>query len=104
MSDDRTDTVAPSADEKPKLRVTRVPFEELALSAAEVGDILGYSARTVVESVASRVGFPKRLTLHPATWRAGDVIEWRDLNRAGRKVHRRSSGNTAKVNANLGVR
>lgn len=89
--------------EDPPPRVTRVPFEELALTAAEVGDILGYTARTVVEAVAPKAGFPKRLTAHPATWRAGDIIEWRDANRAGRRVRRRSSGNKSAVSAGHGA-
>jgi hypothetical protein len=67
----------------------RIPFEELALDAAEVGAILGYAARTVLEDVACKPGFPARLTMRPATWRAGDIIDWRDANRAGRRGRRR---------------
>lgn len=68
--------------------MSRIPFEEMALNAEEVGMILGYAARTVLEEVACKPGFPERLTMRPATWRAGDIIEWRDLNRAGRKRRR----------------
>lgn len=66
----------------------RIPFEELAIDAEEVGSILGYSARTVLEEVACKPGFPVRLTMRPATWRAGDIIEWRDANRAGQRRRR----------------
>lgn len=67
----------------------KIPFEELALNAEEVGQILGYAARTVLEEIACKPNFPQRLTMRPATWRAGDIIEWRDANRAGRRARRR---------------
>lgn len=67
----------------------KIPWEEFALNAEEVGKILGYEARTVLEVVACKPGFPVRLTMRPATWRAGDIVEWRDANRAGRRARRR---------------
>lgn len=67
-----------------------IPFEELALDAEAVGKILGVKPRTVLESIACLPDFPVRLTMRPATWRAGDVIEWRDANRVGRPSRRRS--------------
>ncbi len=76
-------------------RSSRIPFEELALNAAEVGDILGYSARTIIDLVAAKPNFPKRLTLHPATWRAGDIIEWRDANRGFRATRRKSKSKSS---------
>ena len=65
-----------------------IPFAEWALTAQEVGAILGYAGTTVLEAVACKPGFPVRLTVRPATWRAGDVLEWRDANRAGARRKR----------------
>lgn len=61
-----------------------VPFELRAINAAAVGQLLGCTARTVLESYAVRPGFPARVSIRPATWVAGEVIRWRDANRAGR--------------------
>lgn len=70
----------------------KIPFEEMALDAEEVGRILGKSSRTVLEKLACLPEFPKRVSLRPAAWRAGDILEYRDANRDGRLAHRRSSG------------
>lgn len=67
----------------------KIPFEELALNAEETGKILGYAARTVLEEIACKPGFPMRLTMRPATWRAGDIIKYRDANRVDQRAHRR---------------
>lgn len=66
-----------------------IPFEELALDAEAVGKIIGQDRRTVLEKIAHRPDFPARLTLRPATWRAGDILAWRDANRAGLPARRR---------------
>ena len=60
-----------------------IPWELRAIGAEEVGALLGLAARTVLETVACRPDFPVRLTMRPATWVAGEVIEWRNQNRAG---------------------
>lgn len=60
-----------------------IPWEQRAIGAEEVGSLLGLAPRTVLETVACRPDFPVRLTIRPATWVAGGVIEWRDRNRAG---------------------
>lgn len=69
--------------------VEAIPFELRAINAEGVGALLGISHRTVLEKVACRPDFPVRLTRNPATWVAGEVIEWRDLNRAGLPKRRR---------------
>lgn len=61
-----------------------IPYELRAIGAEEVGALLGLAPRTVLETVACRPDFPVRLTMRPATWIAGEVLAWRDLNRAGR--------------------
>lgn len=60
-----------------------VPFELRAIGAEEVGQILGLAARTVLETIAFRPDFPVRVSMRPASWVAGEVLAWRDANRAG---------------------
>lgn len=72
-----------------------IPFEMQAIDAEAVGLLIGYSARTVLETVACRPDFPIRVSMRPATWVAGEVIAWRDANRAGQRVRRRRRCSTA---------
>lgn len=60
-----------------------IPWEQRAIGAADVGLLLGLAPRTVLEKAACRPDFPMRLTVRPATWVAGEVLAWRDANRAG---------------------
>ena len=60
-----------------------IPWELRASGAEDVGLLLGLSPRTVLEKAACRPDFPMRLTMRPATWVAGEVLAWRDANRAG---------------------
>lgn len=66
-----------------------VPFELRAINASAVGELLGLTPRTVLESVACRPDFPIRVSMRPATWVAGEILKWRDTNRAGLLAHRR---------------
>lgn len=66
-----------------------IPFELRAIGADEVGALLGLAPRTVLETVACRPDFPKRLTMRPATWIAGEILEWRDSNRVDQRARRR---------------
>lgn len=68
-----------------------VPFELRAINAEQVGMLLGLAPRTVLENVACLPNFPVRLTMRPATWVAGEVLKWRDANRAGLPKPRRRS-------------
>lgn len=63
-----------------------VPFELRAINASAVGELLGLTPRTVLESVACRPDFPVRLTMRPATWVAGEVLKWRENNRYGQRA------------------
>ena len=67
-----------------------VPFELRAINAAAVGELLGLTARSVLETVACRPDFPVRLTMRPAAWVAGEVLKWRDENRFGQRRRARS--------------
>lgn len=70
-----------------------IPWHLRAISAEEVGQLLGLAPRTVLETVACRPDFPTRLTMRPASWVAGEVVEWRDANRVGRQARRRPPRN-----------
>lgn len=60
-----------------------IPWELRAIGAEEVGALRGLAPRTVLETVACRPDFPVRLTVRPASWVAGEIVEWRNANRAG---------------------
>jgi hypothetical protein len=72
-----------------------IPYELRAIGAEEVGGLLGLAARTVLETVACRPDFPVRISMRPATWIAGEVLEWREANRAGQQARRRRRGSSA---------
>lgn len=59
-----------------------VPFEQCALRALDVSQLLGVTPRTVVERLAKRPGFPKPIRHRPKAWIAADVIAWRNAQRA----------------------
>jgi hypothetical protein len=65
-----------------------VPFELRAINATTLGELLGLTPRSVLETVACRPDFPMRLTLRPATWVAGEVLKWRETNRYGQPARR----------------
>jgi predicted DNA-binding transcriptional regulator AlpA len=71
----------------------RIPFEELALDAGEVGALLGQERRYVLERLAPLPSFPAPCSLpgQQKRWRAGDILEWRMLNRVSSPARRRSS-------------
>jgi len=73
----------------PATVTSTIPSSERAIGAEEVGLLLGMAPRTVLEKVACRADFPMRLTVRPATWVVGEVLAWRDANRAGRQARPR---------------
>jgi len=70
-----------------------IPFDEMALNAAQVGKMLGYTERYVLENVACTPGFPARIKLpvfqRKAHWRAWQIRAWRDANQADQLDHLR---------------
>ena len=74
-----------------------VPFELRAIGAEEVGQLLGCSPRTVLEIHACKPAFPTRVSLRPATWVAGEVLQYRDKFRAGLPARRRRPGSRKAV-------
>ncbi|MEI2429288.1 hypothetical protein RDV84_22625 [Lysobacter yananisis] len=61
----------------------KIPWQELALTAAQCAERWGIAPEHVRATIACKRGVPLRITRKPATWKAGEVIEWRDRNRAG---------------------
>lgn len=71
-----------------------IPFELRSLDADAVGELLDYSGRHVrdVLSVKPEYRFPAPCSLpgQHRRWMAGEVLEWRELNRVLPQVRRRS--------------
>ena len=86
-------------------KMNTIPFELRSLDAKQAGELLGYSATYVRDQLACKPDFPKRADNdgHPR-WIAGELMEWRAANQAGRQARRRSSRSRSKVNANPGAR
>jgi hypothetical protein len=66
----------------------KIPWTELAMSADECAELWGVSKDHFLQRVACRPGFPDRLTFKPATWRAGEVVEYRNTNRVQKRQRR----------------
>lgn len=75
----------------------KIPFELLALDAAEVGALLGVERRYVLERLAPRPDFPAPVSLPGShkRWKAGEILEWREATRVSRPARRRSSRSSA---------
>lgn len=73
----------------------KIPWQENSLNAAECAKLWEMSKEHWLATVACLPGFPERMTWKPATWKAGEVLEWRDANRASRRVRQRRSRSTA---------
>lgn len=64
----------------------KVPWTELALDAKDCAELWGgITPEHFLATYACRPGFPERITMKPAAWRAGDVIEYRNRNRPSRR-------------------
>lgn len=66
----------------------KIPWTELAMTAEECAELWGVSKDHFLQRVACRPGFPSRLTFKPATWRAGEVVEYRNENRVQKRRRR----------------
>ena len=67
----------------------KIPWTELAMTAAECSELWGITPEHFLATVACKPTFPDRLTYKPATWKAGEVLEWRDANRTQKRKRRR---------------
>lgn len=56
---------------------TGIPWTAKAINAREVGELLGVAPNTVLNKIACRPDFPRRVNMRPAAWIAGEVLEWR---------------------------
>lgn len=62
---------------------SKIPWQELPMTAEECAELFAITADHFLRTVACKPTFPVRLTRKPATWKAGEVIEWRDSHRFG---------------------
>lgn len=81
-----TDQIAKKLDELIEAtRAAALPLDSRWLDAGQVGTLLGYSGRQVMERIACRPDFPKALRLnghgHPR-WKASEVLRWADAERS----------------------
>ena len=63
----------------------KIPWQELPMDAKECAAMWKVTPEHFLARIACKPGFPERIGLRPATWKAGEVLEWRDRNRARRK-------------------
>lgn len=66
----------------------KIPWTELAMTAEECSGLWAMSTDHWLRTIACKPGFPVRLTKKPATWKAGEVIAYRDDNRYGNEKGR----------------
>ena len=70
--------------------MSAVAEHERGISAAEVGDLLGYAPRTVTEELACKPDFPEAFYAgDKPRWVKGEILAYRESNRASRRVRRR---------------
>lgn len=82
---------------KREAKQPEIPFEETALDARSAGLVLGVSARCVREELAKLTNFP-RVVSPPGKrprWRAGDILEFRNLIQVSPLVRRRLRRSTS---------
>ena len=71
----------------------KIPWQELPMSAAECAELWLMTPEHFLAKIACKPGFPVRMTYKPASWRAGDIVEYRNANPAGQPARRRSRCN-----------
>ncbi|KAF1692695.1 hypothetical protein [Pseudoxanthomonas koreensis] len=60
------------------------------MTAEDCGKLWGMTADHWLRTVACRPDFPARLSVKPATWRAGEVVAYRNENRPARRGSRQN--------------
>lgn len=61
---------------------TIIPWREQAIDAGEACKLFGLSRERFLRNIACLPSFPARVNARPATWIVGEVLEWREANRA----------------------
>lgn len=72
----------------------KIPWTELPLTAEECAALWCISPEHFLATVACLPDFPVRVTKKPASWLAGEVIEYRNTNRVGQPKNRRRRRST----------
>lgn len=63
---------------------SRIPWREEAIGAVDAAKLFGLSRDRFLRNIACQPTFPRRVNRKPATWIVGEVLDWRDRNRARR--------------------
>lgn len=63
----------------------KIPFELQAINADGAAALFGLSKDRFLRNIACQPTFPERVNMKPATWVIGEVLEWRDRHRPGRR-------------------
>lgn len=71
----------------------KIPWQELTLTAKECAELWSVTPEYFLQAIACKPEFPERMTAKPATWKAGEIVEYRNANRAGRRARLRSFDN-----------
>lgn len=80
-----------------------IPFGLRSLDAKAAGELLGYPPRYVTERLACLPDFPKRVDRDGRPrWIAGELLAWREANRADRQARRRRRGSKSAGSAGRG--
>lgn len=62
-----------------------IPWREQAIDASEAAKLFGLSRERFLRTIACLPSFPVRVNRKPATWIAGEVVDWRSRNRADKR-------------------
>jgi predicted DNA-binding transcriptional regulator AlpA len=62
-----------------------IPYREQAIGAEEAARLFGLSRERFLRNIACLPSFPERVNMKPATWIVGEVLDWREANRASRR-------------------
>lgn len=62
--------------------MTDIPYREQAIKADEACKLFGLCKARFLRNVACRPSFPAPVSARPAAWIVGEVLDWRDANRA----------------------
>lgn len=58
--------------------MSNIPWQQQAIDANEAAKLFGLSKDRFLRNIACRSDFPKRINVRPASWVAGELIEYRE--------------------------
>ncbi len=85
--------------------MSAIPERLRGITAAEVGELLGYAPRYVAEELACKPGFPEATYVgDKPRWIMGEILDHREATRASRRVRRRRRDSKSAGSANHDAR